>query len=61
MNLYARFHFELLKRGVMVDEDNEEVIFSSYSHNKEDLNKTLNAFEDSIHDALIGKSAVMEK
>lgn len=44
--LYSKLHLELLKRGVMLDEDNEEVIFTSYSHTKRELNETLEAFQE---------------
>jgi glutamate-1-semialdehyde 2,1-aminomutase len=45
LNVYADLQMELLKRGVMFDEDNEEPLFTCYSHSQEDLNKTLEAFE----------------
>lgn len=48
MELYAKVHAELLKEGVMIDEDNEEVIFTSYSHTNADLNKTLDAFQHAV-------------
>ncbi len=43
--VYADLHLELLRRGIMFDEDNEEPIFTCYSHTKEDLRKTLEAFD----------------
>ncbi len=55
-NLYAKLHYEMLKRGVMIDEDNGEVIFSSYAHTKDDLQRTIDAFYDAIDDALIQRS-----
>jgi len=45
---FARLQYELLKRGVMLDEDNEESIYTSYSHTSADLNKTLEAFDGAI-------------
>ena len=57
--LYARFQYEMLKRGVMFDEDNEEPIYDSLSHSDKDLNHTLVAFEDSVHDALIPRTPLM--
>jgi len=58
-NLYAKLHYELLKRGVMIDEDNGEVIFTSHSHSRHDLERTLDAFHDAIHDALIQRSPLI--
>ncbi len=46
LNVYADLQMELLKRGVMFDEDNEEPLFTCYSHSNEDLQKTLAAFEE---------------
>ncbi len=45
---YAKFQYELLKNGVMVDEDHEEAIYISYSHTFKDLNETLEAFGNSL-------------
>lgn len=47
---YARLQYELMKRGVMLDEDNEEAIYTSYSHSKADLNATLEAFDNAMHE-----------
>ncbi|MBI4150226.1 aspartate aminotransferase family protein [Candidatus Woesearchaeota archaeon] len=58
-NLYAKLHYELLKRGIMIDEDNGEVIFTSYSHSKSDLDQTITAFRDAVHDALIQRSPLI--
>lgn len=58
-NLYAKLHYELLKRGIMIDEDNGEVMFTSYSHSKHDLDATIAAFRDAIHDALIQRSPLI--
>ncbi len=41
---FAKIHTPLLKNGVMLDEDPEEPMYICYSHNKKDLNETLNAF-----------------
>jgi len=43
--LFSKLHLELLRHGIMVDEDNEEPLFTCYSHSKEDLEKTLEAFK----------------
>ncbi len=48
VNKYAKLQYELLKRGIMLDEDNEEAVYISYSHSSGDLNKTLEAFEDVV-------------
>lgn len=45
---FGRLQYELLKRGVMIDEDNEETIFTSYSHSDTELNQTLEAFENAV-------------
>lgn len=49
MQLFAKLQFELLKRGVMIDEDNGEPMYTCYSHNENDMDKTLEAIEESIH------------
>lgn len=46
--LFAKLHYELLRRGVMLDEDNEEPIFTCYSHSSTDLNHTTEAFRYSL-------------
>jgi glutamate-1-semialdehyde 2,1-aminomutase len=48
MKLFTKVQYELLKRGIMIDEDVEEGIYTSYSHSKDDLNKTLEALGESI-------------
>lgn len=47
MDLFAKLHFELMKRGVMLDEDNEEPIFTCFAHSREDLHHTLAALDES--------------
>lgn len=42
--LFAKVQYELMKQGVLVDEDYEECIYTCLSHNNEDLEKTLKAF-----------------
>ncbi len=49
MALFAKLHYELLQRGVMLDEDNEEPIFTCFSHSQEDLNHTLAALDESCN------------
>lgn len=51
-DMYAKIHFELLCRGVMIDEDNGEPMFTCYAHNKRDLTQTLNAFDHAIPAAM---------
>ncbi len=50
---FARLHFERLKRGVMVDEDNEEPIFTCWAHSEEDLELTLEALKEAVPEAKI--------
>lgn len=57
-SLYSRLHYELLKRGVMLDEDNEEPIYTSFAHSAKDMKHTIEALEDSIDDALIPRTAL---
>lgn len=45
---FGRLQYELLKRGVMIDEDNEETIFTSYAHSDTELTQTLEAFENAV-------------
>ncbi len=54
-DMYAKIHFELLCRGVMIDEDNGEPMFTCYAHNKRDLKQTLAAFDDGISVAVQSK------
>lgn len=58
MNFYSRLHYELLKEGVMIDEDNEEVIFTSYAHTFQDLGETLDAFDKAIPRAIIPRTSI---
>ncbi|MBI4257666.1 MAG: aspartate aminotransferase family protein [Thaumarchaeota archaeon] len=51
-DLFARLQLELLKQGVMFDEDNGEPLFTCYSHTQEDLEKTLQAFDAALPVAL---------
>ncbi|SNQ60342.1 aspartate aminotransferase family protein [Candidatus Methanoperedens nitratireducens] len=50
MKMFTKVQYELLKRGVMVDEDGEEAIYTSCSHSSEDLDKTLEALDDALGD-----------
>ncbi len=61
MEFYAKLHYELLKRGVFIDEDNEEVIFSSYAHTQKDLEVTLTAFQEALHAAQAGRSILTQQ
>jgi glutamate-1-semialdehyde 2,1-aminomutase len=56
--LFARLQFELLKRGVMFDEDNGEPLFTCYSHGESDLETTLRAFEEALPVALASDAPV---
>lgn len=48
MKKFAKLQYALLKRGVMLDEDNEESIYTSLAHSLNDLNTTLQAFENAL-------------
>jgi glutamate-1-semialdehyde 2,1-aminomutase len=48
---YVKVQYELLREGVMIDADNQECIYTSYSHNEKDLKKTLDAFKNAIEKA----------
>lgn len=52
--LFARLQFELLKQGVMFDEDNGEPLFTCFSHslNETDLERTLQALDSALPAAL---------
>ena len=55
-DLYAKVQYWLMTRGVLLDEDNQECFYISYSHSKqEDLKKTLDAFAISVEKALKSK------
>jgi glutamate-1-semialdehyde 2,1-aminomutase len=56
--LFAKLQLELLKLGVMFDEDNGEPLFTCYSHDDGDLDKTLQAFETALPRALENKVPV---
>lgn len=59
--LFARVQYELLKRGVMIDEDMEEPMYVSYSHSKKDLEQTLAAWEDSLPPAMVPRTSIRIK
>ena len=55
-NLYAKVQYWLMSHGVLVDEDNQECIFTCLSHSKEKtLKPTLEAFEVAVDKALNSK------
>ena len=47
-NYFALLQGELLRNGIMLDEDPEEAIYISYSHKNHDLKKTLEVFENAV-------------
>jgi len=47
-NFFALLQGELLRNGIMLDEDNEEPMYISYSHKQNELNKTLQVFEYAV-------------
>lgn len=55
-SLFSRFQYEMLKRGVMYDEDMEEPLYLSYSHSRTDIEQTLETLENSVHDAMIPRT-----
>jgi glutamate-1-semialdehyde 2,1-aminomutase len=52
MNLFANIQYELMKEGVMIDEDIEECIYICLSHGKEELKKTIDAFAAAVPRAM---------
>jgi glutamate-1-semialdehyde 2,1-aminomutase len=48
---FQRIQFELLHRGVMIDEDFGEPMFTCFSHDELDLNNTIEAFDQAIRAA----------
>ncbi len=47
-NFFAKIQLEMLLRGVMIDEDNGEPMFTCFSHSKYDLEDTLDALKETI-------------
>jgi glutamate-1-semialdehyde aminotransferase len=47
-DLYERLIMALIERGVMPDSDGREPWFLSYSHDDEEIGKTLTAFADAV-------------
>ncbi len=60
-DLYAKLQVQLLMRGVMVDEDNGEPIFTCAAHNGEDLKQTLEAINESIPIAIKSQMQVAKQ
>jgi len=50
--MYAKLNVELMKAGVMLDEDNGEPIYTSYSHKDKDLWDTLEAFDKACYECI---------
>jgi len=48
ISIFSELQKELMKKGIMIDEDSEEAVYTSFSHKKEELKKTLDAYEDAI-------------
>ncbi|MEK6835803.1 MAG: aminotransferase class III-fold pyridoxal phosphate-dependent enzyme, partial [Nanoarchaeota archaeon] len=48
LNFFALLQGELLRNGVMIDEDPEEAMYISYSHKNPELNKTLEVFSNAV-------------
>ncbi len=47
LKMYPALHLELMQRGVLTDADIEEPLFFSYSHTREDVEKTISAYQNS--------------
>ena len=47
-DMFSKLQYELMKQGVLVDEDYEECFYTSLSHSDADLKKTLEAFEIAV-------------
>ncbi len=47
-DLYTRFHEEMIKRRIFIAPSQFEAIFASSSHTREDVEKTIEAIEDSL-------------
>ena len=58
MGLYATIAFNAIKRGVMFDPDPREPWFLCYALSEEDVDETLNVFEDAVREALGLQSTV---
>ncbi len=50
-DFYVKVQYELMKEGVLIDADNQECIYTCYSHSNNDLKRTLNAFRNSMDKA----------
>lgn len=48
LNSFVNIQYELMKEGVMIDEDIEECIYICLSHGKEELKRTLDAFAAAV-------------
>jgi glutamate-1-semialdehyde 2,1-aminomutase len=59
--LFGRLQVELLRHGVMFDEDNGEPLFTFYSHTREDLDKTLEALDVALPHALEKKAPLRKE
>ena len=55
VEFFSRVQFECLRRGVLFDVDNQEVIFSSFAHGKKELKDTLDIFAQAVQTAKAAK------
>ncbi|HEX7031586.1 MAG TPA: aminotransferase class III-fold pyridoxal phosphate-dependent enzyme, partial [Nitrososphaera sp.] len=53
--LYSKLHLVLLERGIMIDENIAEPFFTCAAHDDQDLQKTLEAINESLPVALASK------
>ncbi len=51
-DFYVKVQYELMKRGILLDADNQECIYTSYSHSEKDLDKTISAFKEALKKAV---------
>jgi len=61
LNLYAKLQVHLLMKGVMVDEDNGEPLFTCAAHNDEDLKQTLEAIDECLPIAIESKMQIAKQ
>ncbi len=59
--MYSRVQYELLLRGVMIDEDFEEPMYTCFSHSKKDLEHTFAAFDAALKAAKIPKTPLVTR
>ena len=61
VEFFSRVQFEALRKGILFDVDYQEVIFSSFSHGKKELDHTLRAFEEAAQTAQRAKRTMVSR